>query len=207
MNRLLRNSDRKKYRELIEKMIKLIPEIMAKKYPLANVQQAWTFDMINTELIEKPKASILCVGSFEDSSSAYMEKLGIPVTNIDPDINVDLHTFLLSTKDTFDIIFSTSVIEHVEEDELFIKDICTLLSDGGVAILTCDFNNEYKIGDKVIYPDFRFYTEEDLNARLRQIIEDYGCTLVGDIDWSGEPDFHLVGFNYSFATLMFRKNK
>lgn len=207
MNRLLRNSDRERYKGLIEGMIELIPEIMAKKYPLANVQQAWTLEMIKSELEKKSGASILCVGSFEDSSSAYLEKFNIPATNIDPDINVDLHTFLLSTKDTFDIIFSTSVIEHVEDDELFIKDICKLLTPDGIAILTCDFNNDYKIGDEVIYPDFRFYTEEDLNIRLRRIIEEYNCTLVGDVDWSGEPDFHLVGFDYSFATLMFRKSK
>jgi len=206
MNKLLRDSDREKYKGLIEEMTQIVPEIMAKKYPLANVQQAWTLSTI-LEYILTPATTILCVGSFEDTSSAYLEKHNILVTNIDPEINTDLHYYVYNHGKKFDIVFSTSVIEHVEDDEEFIKDICLSLNKGGIAILTCDFNNSYKKGDAVIYPDFRFYTKEDLDVRFRKIIEDCGCLFVGDPNWEGEPDFHLIGFDYSFATIVFMKVK
>ena len=63
-------------------------------------------------------------------------------------------------KQSFDIIISTSVIEHVEDDEKFIEDIAYLLKKGGYAILTCDFNDYYKKGDDIPDGDYRFYTKK-----------------------------------------------
>jgi SAM-dependent methyltransferase len=209
-NKLLTNEDRKYYGQLIEKMFELCPESMAKKYVEANVQQATVLDMIGEELKKKPNSEILCVGSFEDTVSECLGRLGIDIENIDSDINIDLHTFKETCKHLFDIIFSVSVIEHVKDDEQFLRDMCSLLKPDGMGIITCDFNDYYKPGDKVIYPDERFYTKNDLEVRLREILKEYNCELVDDPLWKGEPDFTLMdythtNFIYSFATFVFRK--
>jgi SAM-dependent methyltransferase len=149
------------------------------------------------------------VGSFEDTASEYLIKTGQFVTEIDPDINMDLHTFMRSSlrnNRLFRVVFSTSVIEHVEKDEEFLSDICELLEPGGLGIITCDFKNDWKAGDPVIVPDFRFYTEKDLKFRLGKIIQKHDCELVDCPDWTGKPDFNLGGFDYSFATFVFRKD-
>ena len=67
---------------------------------------------------------------------------------------------------SFDIIISTSVIEHVEDDEQFINEMAYLLRVGGSGILTCDFKDNYKKGDDIPDADYRFYTKKDLNERL-----------------------------------------
>jgi SAM-dependent methyltransferase len=206
MNRLLDNDDREYYKPTIRKMFELIPEMMGRKIPAANCQQAFAIDMVEQELNKKEFWRILCVGCREDTAYEYLTKLGYFITGIDPEVNCDLHTFYEQTDDVFDVIFSVSVIEHVKDDEEFIDEICKLLKPGGLAILTCDFKNDYKKGDPLIYPDFRFYTEVDLGNRLRTIIENNNCTYVGTPNWYGKPDFQLDGFNYSFATIMFRKS-
>jgi SAM-dependent methyltransferase len=204
-NRLLTDDDRMHYGILIEKMSEVCPEMMARKISRANVQQAFVLDVVSEELKEVPGIPILCVGSFEDTASEYLGRTGVSLVNIDSDINVDLHTYANKTDIKFGIIFSTSVIEHVQDDTQFIKDICKLLKPEGLAVLTCDFNDTYKDGDKLPYSDVRFYTEKDLKYRFGKILITNNCELVDCPDWSGSPDFTHDGCDYSFATLVFRK--
>ncbi len=101
---------------------------------------------------KKQSTKILSVGAFEDTAAIALKKLGFQIEFIDPVINYDLSTFMTkpSVKEqSYDIIISTSVIEHVEDDEKFIQDIAYLLKVGGWGILTCDFNNDYKEGDDI----------------------------------------------------------
>jgi len=206
MNRLLTDVDRKHYEKLIVKMFELCPDTMSRKIERANIQQAFMLEIIGRELEARPGATILCVGSLDDTASECLRKQGVPVTDIDPVVNnICLHDFV-KTSALYDIVFSTSVIEHVEDDDEFMQDICNVLDSGGLAVLTCDFKDDYKVGDPLIYPDFRFYTNYDLNVRLRTIIENNDCYLVGEPSWVGDPDFELGGFKYSFATIVFRKN-
>ena len=210
LNKVLGNEDRIKYEKLIKRMGELSPEMVNRKIPESMVQQAFMLETVGKEIEMGHGSSILCVGSFEDTAYDCLTRQGIVVTAIDPDINMDLHTFMDSdyrNKRLFDIVFSTSVIEHVENDQQFVKDICDLLVVGGLGVLTCDFNNGYKIGDKLPYSDLRFYTEADLWVRLRLTIETSGCELVDEPNWVGEPDFTHDGCDYSFATLVFRKVK
>jgi len=164
-------------------------------------------ETIGKELEKYPGGSILCVGSFEDTASECLALKGVPVVNIDPEINTDLHYYVYNHAIKFDIVFSTSVIEHVQNDEEFIEDICLSLKKGGLAVVTCDFNNSYVEGNKLPSTDLRFYTENDLKFRLGKIIRKYDCSLVDCPDWSGEPDFIHEDINYSFATLVFRKEE
>jgi hypothetical protein len=207
-NRLLSDTDRERYKKLIDSMFLLCPEMMSRKIPLANVQQAFTLEAVGEFIKEGLGSSILCVGSFEDTAAECLTKNGIMLTKIDPLINMDLHTFIESdirNNLLFGIIFSTSVIEHVEDDNQFLKDICSILEPNGVCILTCDFNNSYKPGDKLPYSDVRFYTKKDF-TRMKKILKEYNCGLLDKPNWEGEPEFTHDGCTYSFGTFVFRKN-
>jgi SAM-dependent methyltransferase len=103
-------------------------------------------------------------------------------------------------------VFSTSVIEHVEDDEKFISQIGMLLREGGVAVLTCDFLKTWKPGQPMPSVDFRFYTPHDLRSRL--LAHMTGCVLVDEGDWDDyEPDFTLGPFRYNFASFVARKER
>lgn len=135
-NRILTNSDRKKFKPIIDKMFTTLPKEMSRKISEANVQQAFMVDFIYPKFKDK---KILCVGSFEDTAYEYLKTLGVKMVGIDPRINYDLHTYKSKTSEKFDLIFSTSVIEHVEYDGEFIRDICELMNVGGIGVLTTDF--------------------------------------------------------------------
>lgn len=199
MNKILGDKDRKELDPLIRNMFKKCPEMMARKYAPANVQQAFILNEI-LKLNPSKDIPILCVGSFEDTVAEYLKVLDYNVIGIDPEINMSLHKYKEHTRNKFDIIFSTSVIEHVPNDEEFVKDICELLT--GTAILTCDFRNS----PGPIHPlDCRFYTKDDLLVRLGNIIKQYSCELVGEPHWDDKPNFIYDGYHYSFATWMFKK--
>jgi SAM-dependent methyltransferase len=206
INRLLTDKDRENYKALIDDMFRVCPEVMKRKIPRANIQQAFVLGEVLKLL--PTHTNVLSVGCYDDTAYEYLLNLSYKSMNIigiDPAINVDLKTFKSINHDKFDIIFSTSVLEHVPNDEEFVDDICKLLSHNGVGILTMDFNDEYRVGDRLPQTDVRFYTKKDLEFRLTKILTDNGCDLVDVPDWSGEPEFTHDGCNYSFATFVFRK--
>jgi len=202
MNRLLRDDDRTNLQPVIDKMWETIPAMMARKIPEANVQQAFVYSAVKNLYSE---GLILSVGCYEDTAFELLKHEGFTVWGIDPAVNYDLHSYRNLFTHKYEIIFATSVLEHVKNDEQFIRDICYLLKPGGVAILTCDFKNDYKKGNPVPYTDERFYTEAELDVRLRNIIETEGCEYLGETYWKGEPDFWYQGHHYSFATIVFKK--
>jgi len=208
-NRILDNNARVQYEPVIKQLHQLAPEIMASKIPAANIQQAFIFDGVRHFSASLKSPRMLCVGSYDDSASVSLKRLGYEIVEIDPQVNgMDLNQFfhLPSTrKASYDLIFSTSVIEHVEDDELFVKQIGELLAPGGVGLLTCDFNDLHQPGDPVIPGDYRFYTQKDLISRLLPAMKD--CSLVDVPQWQcPNPDFVFIGYRYTFATLAFRKD-
>ncbi len=207
INRLLLNKDRTKYKSIIDKMFVACPEIMARKIPEANVQQAFIVEAVQAILKRKPSARVLCVGAFEDTATHYLGSLGVVIINIDPVENIDLAKFHARDPEPFDIIFSTSVLEHVADDETFIFQIGDLLKKGvgATAILTCDFNNAYKTGASVPATVVRQYTKKDLLVRLPAILETADCKLIGKPTYNGKPDFLYQGHVYCFASFVFKK--
>jgi SAM-dependent methyltransferase len=203
-NRLLTNKDREFYTPLINKMFSVCPDTMSRKITDANVQQAFVINTV-LNLGSKEGDSILSVGSFECTATEYLYNTGWEIFGIDPEFNYDLHTYYEKFRNKFNFIISVSVMEHVKDDELFIYEICNSLKSSGIAILTCDFNNNYIKGEPVPYSDYRLYTEYDLDVRLRNIIESNGCSYIGKTDWKGKPDFIYQGHHYSFATMIFEK--
>lgn len=208
-NRILNNEARAQYKSVIKQLQLLVPEIMVSKIPAANIQQAFIFDAVRHFASQFSSPRILCVGSYDDSASASLKKLGYAIEEIDPEVNgLDLNKFFhlpSTSKASYDIIFSTSVLEHVQEDELFVAQIAELLAPGGIGLLTCDYNDLHKPGDPVIPGDYRFYTQKDLISRIMPAIKN--CSLVDVPHWEcSNPDFMFLGYRYTFATLAFRKH-
>jgi SAM-dependent methyltransferase len=207
-NTVLDNQQRENHKKVVKLLTMFSPEMMSRKIVEANVQQAFILNTVLalTENIENAK--MLCVGCFEDTAYEALKKMGYNVIGIDPSVDKrDLSTFLKENQGqvgTFDTIFSTSVIEHVPDDETFVNEISVLLKQGGVATLTCDYKNSWKKGEKLPVTDVRFYTADDLRTRLLSHMP--GCELVDDGDWeSFNPDFTFEGCNYSFASFTVRK--
>ena len=209
-NRILDDKARLLYKPTIETLHKLAPATIAKKIERANVQQAFVFDTVLRIVCEYDHPKLLCIGSYEDTASMGLQKTGQNVENIDPMINYFLQEFFTkpsTIKNSYDIIFSTSVIEHDPDDKLFIECVENLLSPGGQAIITCDYKDGWKPGNAKPDVDARFYTKYDLEKRLPSYL--MNSHLVDKPMWDcPSPDFNYMGkYQYTFATFVFRKNK
>ncbi|MFT3916971.1 MAG: methyltransferase domain-containing protein [Anaeromyxobacteraceae bacterium] len=208
LNRVLDDRARAHYAPVVDELFRLAPAMMARKIPAANVQQAFVFDTVRRLLAAHRAPRVLCVGAFEDTASAGVKACGYAVEEIDPALNWDLDAFWRrpeTRKASYDVVFSTSVIEHVEDDGLFVAQIADLLAPGGYAVLTCDFNDAYRPGDRVPQEDFRFYTSRDLGERLLARMP--GCRLADVPAWRhGPPDFAYAGIPYMFASFVVRKD-
>lgn len=207
LNKVLNNMDREELKPIINQMSLFCSKMMSRKPIGSEVQQAFILDTIFKNIGLDKTVPILSVGCDEDTAYEFLRLRGYLIAGIDPTINYALHIYLNENKGaSFPIIFSTSVIEHVENDEEFIEDICKLLSPNGIGILTCDFNNDYIMGRmKKPDQDFRLYTMHDLQKRLKNVLDQNKCSLISPCDWSGEPNFAFCDCHYSFATYTFRK--
>lgn len=210
LNTILDNKAREIYKPAIDTLFKLVPKTMAKKIAEANVQQAFVFDTVHRFIHQYNDPKLLCVGSYEDTASMSLKKMGYKVEEIDPMLNYYLQEYITKPavkKRSYDIIFSTSVIEHDPDDKSFIECIYELLAPNGMAIITCDYKDGWKQGELKPDVDARFYTKEDLEKRLLSYMPN--CTLVSQSQWDcSNPDFFLAGkYNYTFATFVVRKNK
>lgn len=205
-NRILNNEARGIYKSSIEFLEKFLPKWIERKPERANIQQGFMLDTIVrlAKNISDPK--ILSVGCFEDTAWGALKILGYDVSGIDPVLNYDLDTYLSKPSvkiNNFDIVFSTSVIEHVKDDLVFLKDMCILTKKGGYIILTCDFKEGYKDGDPKPVVDYRFYTKEYLNDLISNI-KDF--ILIDRSDWDcPNPDFEWDIYKYTFAAVVLQK--
>ena len=133
--------------------------------------------------------------------------MGFSVEDIDPVVNYYLQEYYSKpgvAKQSFDIIFSTSVIEHDPDDESFIHCVHGLLAPGGMAVLTCDFKEGWKPGDPKPGVDARLYTQDDLLKRLLPAMP--GCALADTPRWDcPRPDFIFGEYTYTFASFVVQK--
>lgn len=203
-NRILTDDDRWLYRGIIDEMAIKVHDMTARKISTALVQQAF---VVNTVRMLVPKrAFILSAGSHEDTAGELLKLDGYKLVDIDPVINRTLHDYCVNTSNTHDAVISTSVLEHTDDDEEFINDICILLEPGGLAVLTCDYKDDYKVGDRLPTTSNRFYTAHDLLERLQGVIISRGCNLIDTPDYTDRDTFSWEGIPYSFATYVFRKD-
>jgi hypothetical protein len=210
LNRILDNEARELYTPAIDKLRELVPKTMAEKIARANVQQAFVFDTVYRCLSRYKTPKLLCVGCYKDTASMSLIKMGYQVEEIDPVLNYSLQEYFTkpsTLKNSYNLIFSTSVIEHEPDDESFMKCIADLLAPGGVAILTCDYKDGWKPGDPKPECNARFYTQHDLRDRLLPLMID--CHLADEPQWDcPNPDFSYLGkYQYTFATFVIMKNE
>lgn len=198
--RLLRDTDRVRMEPVIKEMRERLPEMMARKIPEANVQQAWTVALVRRTGAEK----VLCVGSFEDTGYHFLLQEGLDIDGIDPQMGCSLREFRYNGGGQYPCVFATSVIEHVKDDDQFIRDLCDCLTTDGVCILTADFREGWRKGFPAPATDERLYTPADI-ARIGKILREKNCYFVDAPDTTGAPDFHYQGHEYSFIGLVFKK--
>ena len=208
LNRILDNSARELYKPAIDKLFQLVPDAMARKIPEANVQQGFVFDTVCHYAKPKKTSKILCIGGFEDTASMGLIAVGYRVEEIDTVINCSLQEHFMkptTIKGSYDIVFSTSVIEHVALDAVFMAQVSALLKPGGIGITTCDFKEGWVMGDSKPDVDERLYTQHDLRERFLPVMSD--CVLVDEPQWDcPNPDFSLMGiYQYTFATFVVKK--
>ena len=208
-NTILDQGARRLYAPAIATLFALAPGTMTRKYPEANVQQGFMLAAVLKLCRDFPRTKILCVGSYEDTALKSLLKIGIRAAGIDPNVDgLDLDKFLSlypDQKGTFDIVFSTSVLEHVQNDEAFVSGVASLIAPGGYGVFTCDFRKAWKSGESVPQANYRFYRADDLNHRLLNAMR--GCQLLDTPNWEEfEPDFEYEGCWYNFATFTVSKD-
>ena len=208
-NTVLNDEARKHYLPATNLLLGLLPEMMSRKIPEANVQQAFILSAVLQLLPDLSGKRVLCAGCFEDTAYEALCRMGYPVHGIDPQTDGhDLASFVAENPElqgTYDLVFATSVLEHVPEDESFVRDASHLVRKGGHVVLTCDFDNAWKPGGALPPTDVRLFTVHDLEDRLLGAMD--GCSLLDKPDWGDhETDFHYGGCCYSFATFTVIKN-
>ena len=206
-NKILDDRSRAAYSSALADLRALAPDMLTRKIERANIQQAFALDAARRLADRFVEPRILAVGSYEDTAVASLRTLGYRIDEADPQVNgLDLGAFYCAsdTGVAYDLILCTSVLEHVLDDEAFVRMAGELLSLGGIAVFTVDFSNQYPRTGVRPAADYRLYTSKDLRHRLAAMLPD--CMLLDTPDWdNGSDDFEYEGCRYDFATWAFRK--
>jgi SAM-dependent methyltransferase len=203
-NKILENKARFEYQPIVDEMRKVIPQSMARKINEANVQQAFVVEAVLN--LSNFGGNYLCVGAFEDTACEFIETAhALKVDKTDMAWG-DLPFEKQGIISKYSCVFSTSVLEHVDNPAIFIMAICEALRPGGIGILTCDFAENWPQGMEYPPTDQHMFTVDNL-ARFGVLINRLGCTLIDTPDWYNAPkDFTYQGkYKYDFATFVFRK--
>lgn len=206
-NRVLTAADRESLRPAVEELTKRCPEIMSRKHATAVFQNAFIYEQVRRAACKEDK--IILIGGYEDPIGPALLQQGYDVRITDP--NVDdkdaraVWEDTLHTGETFNIVISCSVLEHVAEDENFVRYIYQILSPGGVAFLTTDYRDGWKPGDDKPLVDERLYTRQRLEHLAAQLPDG---SLLAPPAWNDEqPYFHYEGSDYCFASFAFRRRE
>ena len=206
-NKLLDDRARVAYTGPLEDLRRLAPEMLSRKIERANIQQAFALDAVRRLALRFDAPRILAIGSYEDTACASLRALGYQLDEVDPQVNgSDLEAFYRAptAAAAFDIILCVSVLEHVTDDEAFVRQAAGLLAPGGIAIFTVDFSERYPETGLRPAADQRLYTQDDLRRRLMGVLPD--CALIDPPSWSdGAEDFEYEDCHYAFATWVFRR--
>jgi hypothetical protein len=206
-NTVLDDAARREFAWFVDQVGYWSGEAFTRKIPEANVQQAWMYaaihDLVHSKAVpEKPR--ILSVGCYDDTCWIALKQQGWNILGIDPVYNSNLEDYWQNNPtESFDIVFSTSVIEHVPDDEEFIFQCNNLIKLGGVGLLTCDYKESATKGDCIPGANERFYSYDAMIALAKAIAP---SKLLDVDDWQGHPaDFHHAGHSYAFATMGWSK--
>lgn len=206
-NRILSKKDLDTYKSSIKNLIKIAPDMMSEKDPQAINQQAFVFSAI-LNLIKNKKDKLLCIGNFQDPTYESLYKLGYNIAGVDPVLNYTLDNFIKkksTIKRSYNLIFATSVLEHIKDDINFLNKCQILLDKGGILILTCDYKNDYKINDPLPGTNFRFYNRESINIILKKFPYLKPIDTL-DLD-TDNKNYYGDNIKYTFCCLVLKKVK
>jgi SAM-dependent methyltransferase len=207
-NKILDERSRDAYRETVHDLQLHAPELFSRKIARANIQQAFALDAVERLVTRYREPRILAIGSFEDTAVAVLKAKGFRIDEVDPNVNgLDLEEFYRlpnTVPQSYDLILCVSVLEHVANDEAFVRIVGDLLAPDGVAIFTVDLSNRYPVDGQKPAGNHRLYSAGDIRNRLMSAVPD--CALLDYPCWDdGEDDFEYDGCRYSFASWVFRK--
>lgn len=112
-------------------------------------------------------------------------------------------TALSFADETFDIVYSISVIEHIQEDLQAVTEAIRVLKPNGYLIFTCDFSNTQK---PLIQDQLRLYSREYLENTLFPAIAKYRTFPIDNYDFTkNEENVWWNGSNYNFAIVSVKK--
>lgn len=207
-NRILDDPARDLYEPVIRELSAVVPEIVARKIPRALVQQAFMLDTLRR--LGKVGARVLAIGAFEDVTCDLLLRTErdqaqfAEVVAIDERWGCDLATFFHSWDGKlFDLVYATSVLEHVPDDRTFCDQMAALVAPEGFALLTVDFHPQGGPGIPGVY---RLYTPAQLTDLVSGAFS--GFDLVDAPHW--EPatlDFENFNIFYTFATVVLQRRK
>lgn len=127
-------------------------------------------------------------------------------TRIDPEINVDLATYLHAAPRLADVVTCLSVLEHVPDLEQFCYHLGCLVAPGGLLFLTMDYCDGFAdVRDGFRVPDtyhFHWMRERIFNVfAVSRLVAGF---LSRDFTLFGETDYTWRGpqvYDYTFASL------
>jgi SAM-dependent methyltransferase len=204
-NRVFDLADRDKGAVFLPEMRKTQEAMISRKFPDAVFQQALCYGLAKEYL--NPESRIMGAGAYEDPCVYCLQAEGYHTDLVDPAINgLTLQDALKSGQyeaNSYDVVISCSVMEHVPDDLSFMESIRDFLKVGGVAIMTVDYKWDYVVGEPIPPTEMRRYTESTLKDLTRAV---QGIELVGGALWGPSlNEFNYGGCRYSFAGLHFRK--
>ena len=203
MNRCLSVSSLKEFELEINFFNKICPDLIHKKNQLALSQYALLLKFIIEKRLNIFKAKILVIGSYEDLLALALKRLGAYVEEVDPNLNFLLEDFIQKPAEDgvkYDLIFSISVLEHVENDINFLKICESKLKKGGFQYHTFDYLPHYK---NLPPTHYRFYSDTYVE-KIRKLL--LFSRMYGEQDYKNYLlDFNYNNLTYCFASILFER--
>jgi 2-polyprenyl-3-methyl-5-hydroxy-6-metoxy-1,4-benzoquinol methylase len=154
----------KKIKEIIKKILSAYPKYLCKKEYYNHIytfnERPVEFRFIFEQLAKIYPDSILDVGTGTTALPHLMYNCGFNVTAIDNITDYwksgmfNRHYYVIdnditSTKLTekYDLITCVSVLEHIEESDVAVSNMFSLLNDDGYLVLTCPYSEKEYIDD------------------------------------------------------------
>lgn len=108
-------------------------------------------------------------------------------------------TALTKADESFDCVYSISVLEHIPDDEKAISECIRVLRPNGLLTFTFDYCHEPVA---VNVEQLRLYTKEDVQSRIIPLLEREGMKLLEEPSFdSTERNVYWAGTIYNFAIL------
>lgn len=199
------------------------------RWSAQHAARAWEYDRAIKALDEQSRESGMRVGLVLDVGGAgspfawiVANRCALPVQIVDPEFNgLGLGNLTgtikrrpLELQGKADFVSCISVLEHVEDEDSFIRDLAFLLAPGGVLFLTVDYDPTDAPNDsyvhhgmrKRIYNFERFYLESGVAGKLRMLgLKEFGGTQIPLHADATTPPPTIPGLGYTFASLCMRK--